>query len=121
MLQTLMGFTKKELSQALRDPRMRGMLFFMPIIQLLMFGFAVSSEIRNIRLAVFAQPSDSLAWEIGHRAEGGGWFPLVTPREQDPFKALQGGEVDAALVAPPDGLTADVKRGHGTMKRLPNP
>ncbi|NNN05023.1 MAG: ABC transporter permease, partial [Elusimicrobia bacterium] len=52
MSPTTLGFIRKELSQALRDPRMRGMLLFMPIIQLLIFGYALSSEIRNIRLAV---------------------------------------------------------------------
>jgi ABC-2 type transport system permease protein len=114
----LWAFTKKELGQTLRDPRMRWLLFMAPVIQLTLFGFALHNEVRNIRLAVFAQPSDTLAWEIGHRAEGGGWFTLVTPREQDPFKALQGGEVDAALVAPPDGLTAEVKRGHGAIQLL---
>ena len=55
---TLRGFVRKELSQALRDPRMRGMLFIMPVLQLLLFGFALSSEIRNIRLAVVARPDE---------------------------------------------------------------
>jgi ABC-2 type transport system permease protein len=114
----LWAFTKKELGQTLRDPRMRTLLFLAPVIQMTLFGFALHNEVRNIRLAVYAAPSDTLAWEIGHRAEGGGWFKLVTPTEADPFKELQSGEVDAALVAPADGLTYEVRRGHGTAQLL---
>jgi ABC-2 type transport system permease protein len=117
-LRVLLAFFKKELGQTLRDPRMRTLLFLAPLIQLSLFGLALKNEVRNIRLAVYAAPSDSLAWEIGHRAEGGGWIQLVQVDESDPFKALQAGSADAALVAPPGGLTQQVGRGHGTAQLL---
>jgi len=114
----LWAFAKKELGQTLRDPRMRTMLFLAPVIQLTLFGLALHNETRNIQLAVYAPPSDTLSWEIAHRAEGGGWFHLVTPASRDPFMALQAGQADAALVAPPGGLTMWVKRGHGDEQLL---
>jgi ABC-2 type transport system permease protein len=117
-IRVLMAFAKKELGQTLRDPRMRTMLFLAPVIQLTLFGLALHNETRNIQLAVYAPPSDTLTWEIAHRAEGGGWFHLVKPSSADPFEALQAGQADAALVAPPGGLTLWVKRGHGDVQLL---
>lgn len=47
MNQTLIGFIRKELTQSLRDKRMRIVLIVMPIVQLCLFGFAISNEIKN--------------------------------------------------------------------------
>jgi ABC-2 type transport system permease protein len=118
MLQTLMGFTRKELSQALRDPRMRGMLFFMPVIQLLMFGFAVSSEIRNIRLAVVARPDDSYTRRLVERFDSSKWFTRVTPGAGDAFDWVRSGRAEAVLVAPPDGGDKGSGRGVATYQLL---
>jgi ABC-2 type transport system permease protein len=118
MLQTLMGFTRKELSQALRDPRMRGMLFFMPVIQLLMFGFAVSSEIRNIRLAVVSRPGDSYTRRLVDRFDSSKWFRRVNPGAGDAFDWVRSGRAEAVLVAPPDGGDKDSGRSVATYQLL---
>jgi len=114
----LLAFTKKELIQTLRDKRMRTMLLVAPVIQLTLFGLALHNEVRNIRLAVYAAPSDTLAWELGRRAQGTGWFQLKTNVDKNPFEALSSGQVDAALVAPAGGLTQQVGRGHGDIQLL---
>jgi ABC-2 type transport system permease protein len=118
MLQTLRGFTRKELSQALRDPRMRGMLFFMPIIQLLMFGFAVSSEIRNIRLAVVSRPDDAYTRRLVERFDSNKWFTRVNPGAGDAFDWVRSGRAEAVLVAPPDGADKESGRGVATYQLL---
>jgi ABC-2 type transport system permease protein len=114
----LWAFVRKELSQTLRDKRMRTLLFVAPLIQMTLFGLALSNEVRNIKLAVYAEPSDTLAWDIGRRAQGSGWFKLVPAPMDDPFKAVQSGDIDAALVAPPGGLTKGAERGHGDAQVL---
>ena len=118
MLQTLRGFTRKELSQALRDPRMRGMLFFMPIIQLLMFGFAVSSEIRNIRLAVVSRPDDAYTRRLVERFDSNKWFTRVNPGAGDAFDWVRSGRAEAVLVAPPEGADKESGRGVATYQLL---
>ena len=112
------AFIKKELTQTLRDRRMRSMLLIAPVIQLTLFGLALHNEVRNIRLAVYAQPSDTLAWEIGRRAAGTGWFVLTDKVSHNPYEALDSGQVDAALVAPPEGLTEMVRRHGGGQAQL---
>jgi hypothetical protein len=74
---TLLAFIKKEFIQALRDKRMRMIIFVIPVVQMTLFGLALSNEIKNIRLAIYAAPNDRLAQKIGERAAGSAWFRLV--------------------------------------------
>jgi ABC-2 type transport system permease protein len=118
MKRTLIGFIRKELSQALRDPRMRGMLLFMPVIQLLMFGFAVSSEFRNIRLAVVSRPDDAYTRRLAERFDSSRWFTRVESGAGDPFELLRAGRAEAVLVAPPGGADKDSGSGVATYQLL---
>jgi ABC-2 type transport system permease protein len=43
----------KEFIQILRDPRMRTLLFLPPIIQMIIFGYAASTDVKNIQMAVY--------------------------------------------------------------------
>jgi len=117
---TLRGFIKKEFLQTLRDPRNRVILFIVPAIQLMIFGFAISSDIKNIRLAVPAGYSDFLLDEIRDRAFASGWFIPAQTTRQDPFAVIQADEADAVLVPPPGGLTGSVGRGEGEVQLLIN-
>ena len=119
---TLLGFIRKEFIQALRDPRMRVVLFFVPVIQLTLFGVALSNEVKNVRLAAVYGPKDSLARQVVDHAYGSGWFlPAATsPSENDPFRWIQSGDADAVLIAPGEGLEHEIERGHGELQLLVN-
>lgn len=114
----LLAFIKKELSQTLRDPRMRTLLFIAPIIQMTLFGLALRTEVRNINLGVVAAPGDRLAWDLADRAVGTGWFRRVDLKGREPFEALRAGVVDAVMVAPPGGLTRAAGRGPAEVQLL---
>jgi ABC-2 type transport system permease protein len=124
---TLVGFLVKEIKQTLRDPRMRLMLFLAPIIQLTLFGVALSNEVRNIRLAEVMAPGDEMAQVIYRRSLASGWF--IEPSAQggaahqaegeiEPFDWLASGRADAVLVMPPGGLTHEAQRGEGRLQVL---
>jgi len=51
MIERIMVIIRKELLQTLREPRMRGMLIFPPVIQLIIFGFAANMDVDHARLA----------------------------------------------------------------------
>ena len=51
MRERLLGIIRKEFRQALREPRMRSMLFIPPLIQLFVFGFAVNLDVDHARMA----------------------------------------------------------------------
>jgi len=42
----------KEFIQVLRDPRMKAMIFVLPVIQLLIFGYAVTTDVNRIKTVV---------------------------------------------------------------------
>ena len=48
----LVQLLRKEFRQMLRDPRARRMLFISPIVQLLIFGYAVNTDVRHARTMV---------------------------------------------------------------------
>jgi ABC-2 type transport system permease protein len=117
--QTLKGFIKKELNQTLRDPRMKVLLFIMPMVQMTLFGVAISTEVKNIRLASVFDSKDFVSRDIYERAIEGKWFiPAKSNGEADPFKLIQSGKADAVLVAPPGGLTRAIGRGDAPIQLL---
>ncbi len=121
MSPTLGGFLRKEFKQALRDPRMRLLLFVAPIIQLTLFGIALSNDVKNIRL--WAQPDsrDTVLQHVYEHAVASQWFlPGAGDRNADPFELLRAGKIDAALIPPPGGLTRALGRGNADLQLLVN-
>ena len=117
--QTVMGFFRKELVQTLRDPRMRIMLFVMPVIQMTLFGVAISTETRNIKLAAVYGPNDYLMARVVQRCYSSQWYvPAKGLAGTDPFKWVQSGQADAVLVAPEKGLTHGVGAGGASLQLL---
>jgi len=115
---TLLGFIRKELFQTLRDRRMRMVLFVAPVIQLTLFGVALSNEVKNVRLSAQYQPGDILTRDIYQHAIASKWFVPADVRSQDPYEEIRTNEADAVIVAPPHGLLADVGRGDGAKLQL---
>jgi ABC-2 type transport system permease protein len=121
MMSTLAGFLGKELKQALRDPRMRILLFLAPIVQLVLFGVAISNDVKNIRLWVQFDSGDTVLQHVHERALASRWFlPAGAGRDSDPFELLRAGKIDAAIIPPPGGLTRAIARGDADLQLLVN-
>jgi ABC-2 type transport system permease protein len=114
---TLRGFLKKELIQTLRDKRMKIVMFLVPLIQLTVFGLALSNEVRNIRIASFFAPSDRVGQRIVRNALASGWF-IPAGGNGGPFETVRSGNAHVALVPPPGGLTRGIERGDGRLQLL---
>lgn len=118
---TLIGFIKKELIQALRDPRMKFIIFVTPIVQMTIFGVALSTEVKNIRLAAQFSSRDTVLRDVYERAVQSGWF--VPARAggslaDDPFELIRANKADAVLVPPPGGFTRALGRGDAPLQLL---
>jgi len=110
---TIKGFIKKELSQTLGDVRMKAMIFVAPLLELAIFGLALSSEVRNIKLGVVCSPSDMLGRRIEERAAASGWFnPVILPADaqRDYASLLKSSRAEAVLVLPSRTLARDAAR-----------
>ena len=51
----LFSLIRKEFIQIVRDPRTLALTFLMPLLQLVLLGYAATNDVRNIPLAVYDQ------------------------------------------------------------------
>jgi ABC-2 type transport system permease protein len=68
------GFVIKEFNHILRDFRTLLILFGMPVIQLLVFGYVVTNELKDIRVAVYDPEGDRYTREITSKIMSSGYF-----------------------------------------------
>lgn len=89
----------KEFIQVLRDVRMRGLIFIAPIVQLLVFGYAVTTDVRNVELAVRDMDCSADSRELVARFASSRYFRIVAyAGTDDEIRALlDRGDVRAAL------------------------
>ena len=103
----LKAFVVKELHHILRDRQTLTILLLMPLVQVVLFGFALRSDVRNIRLA-FVDPSpDHESIALRDRFTGTGRFRIVsTAGTVDAVEPLfRRGQADIALIFPADFAT----------------
>jgi ABC-2 type transport system permease protein len=103
---------RKELIQALREPRMRMLLFIPPMVQLLVFGFAVNLDVDHSRIAWMDLDRTPMSRDLRARFEGSGRFDVVTqPKDEDQVQqALDRGEAQAVIRVLPN-FERNVRRG----------
>ncbi|MDR2396216.1 MAG: ABC transporter permease [Endomicrobium sp.] len=111
----LKGFIKKELIQIFRDKKMIAALFFLPVLQTIMFGFALKNEVKNIKFTIFAKPSDYIARKIQKKAISSGYFKYIDNINSMDFsnveKTITSKKVEAVLVAPKENFANAIDKG----------
>ena len=112
MRQRLRRIIRKEFIQTLRDPRARMMLFLPPLIQLLIYGFAVNLDVDSARIAWMDQDRTPQSRELLSQFEGSGRFVIAARPASDPEmqELLDRGSVDGVVRVLP-GFARDVERG----------
>ncbi len=97
-------FVRKEFAHVLRDKRTLFILFGMPVVQILIFGFALTNEIKNTKIAIVDLAKDRASQNIVSRVEASHYFEIektvLSPREID--AAFKEGKIKMALVIPAD-------------------
>jgi ABC-2 type transport system permease protein len=97
------GLVRKEFRQLFRDPRLSRMIFISPIIQLIIFGYAVSTDVRHTRLFVVDHDRTQASRTLVDAFTAGGYFRVVgrSDRPGDAADALDHGRAVVALQIPP--------------------
>jgi ABC-2 type transport system permease protein len=110
---------RKEFIQALREPRMRVLLFLPPIIQLLIFGFAVNLDVDRARIAWMDMDATPASRELRDRFTGSGRFEIVaTPDHEDQVqRVMDRGEAQAVVRVLP-GFARDLSRGRSAQVQV---
>jgi ABC-2 type transport system permease protein len=109
----------KEFRQIARDRRTLMILLFVPAFFLLLYGYALNFDIRNIRLAVQDNDRSSASREVISAFVNSGYFQLIRdlPRHADIDATLDRGEARAVLVIP-SGFGRDAATGRPTAVQV---
>jgi drug efflux transport system permease protein len=73
----------KEFIQVFRDPRMKAMIFVVPIMQLLVFSYAASTDVRHVATAVYDLDNTASSRELVSRFVKSGYFDVVANISND--------------------------------------
>ena len=76
-MKQLISFIKKEVLHIIRDKRTILILLIMPVVQIMLFGFAMTLEVKNINVAVYYESGDEMAEKIGNRISASEYFNIV--------------------------------------------
>ncbi len=118
-MKRLLAFIRKEFLHIFRDPRTMIILFGMPVAQLLIFGFVISNEIRDAKIAILDKSNDQQSREIVHRLLSSGYFRIGAELETESsieacFKANQ---ANLVVVFEPD-FGRKLERNHRASMQL---
>ncbi len=93
---------RKELRQIFRDPRLRRMIFVAPVVQLLAFGYAVSTDVRNVATLIVDHDHSAASRSLVEAFTASGYFRVdgYADRPADIVSALDHGTVLLGVVIP---------------------
>ncbi len=69
-------FVKKEFYHIFRDKRTMLILFGIPIAQVLLFGFVITNEVKNVKLAIWDMSKDHVTTKITNKILSSGFFKI---------------------------------------------
>jgi len=103
-MKQLKAFVRKEFIHIFRDPRSMLILFLMPVVQLLIFGYVVNNDIKNAKIAIIDQSKDQATRQIISDIQASGYFEIrseITSVSQIET-SFKSGAIKLALVFEPD-------------------
>ncbi len=99
-MKQLRSFIQKEFHHILRDTRSMLVLIGLPIVQLLLFGFAITTEVRNANIAILDNSKDEVTQSIITKIESSQYFDIdqtITSNDQIE-EAFKSGRIKLAIV-----------------------
>lgn len=114
----LVALVHKESLQILRDPSSLVVAFVLPAILLILFGFGVSLDLREVRIGVVNQSRDVAAESLVTSLEQASFFAVTRYQSrQQAQQALHAGELKA-LVVVDERFSAQLRKGEGAPLQL---
>jgi ABC-2 type transport system permease protein len=112
-------FVKKEFYHIFRDQRTLIILFGMPVLQVILFGFAITNEIKDASIVVLDQSNDESTRQITQKLVSSGYFLLDhnLQSSQELEGAFSTGKIKMAVVYGP-GFADGFRRGGGAKVQL---
>ena len=106
------AFVAKELRHILRDRQTLAILLLLPLVQVVLFGFALRTDVRDVRVAFVEPAPDAATAALRARFAGNGRFRVVAvaPTAAAVEPLFRRGRADVAIVLEP-GLAGRLARG----------
>src|SRR6185436_2489583 len=104
MSSRLLSIIRKEFIQIFRDPRTLVLIIVMPMMQLFLLGYAATTDVKNISLAVWDQSQSQQSRALLDAFRAANYFSIDYPvSSAEQYKALiEAGKIRVALIIPPD-------------------
>ncbi len=95
-------FVRKEFAHVLRDRKTLLILFGMPVMQILIFGFALTNEVKNSSVVVIDYAQDAASQELISRIEASRYFEIekIVTDHHKIEESFKEGKVKLALILP---------------------
>lgn len=118
-MRQLLAFVRKEFYHVFRDRRTLLILFGLPVVQIILFGYALSSEVKNIGLAIQDNAHDVQSEQIMAKIQSSAYFMVVPPvldyaAIESQFKK---GRIKCAVIFPAN-FGADLYKPGGTQLQI---
>lgn len=112
MWERIRNIVRKEFLQTLREPRMRGILIGPPLLQMIIFGYAVNLDVELVRLGWMDLDRSTESRELQQQFTGTPTFKILAAvsSEREAQALLDRGDVQA-VVRIPAGFEDDIKAG----------
>lgn len=108
----LFYLTKKEFIQLFRDKRLVFLLFFYPVLQLLIFGYVFQTEVKHISMGVLDRSKTSESRALVNAFKSAGYLEITSYPESRSslLDGLEHGHIQAGIVIP-DRFADELARG----------
>jgi len=110
---------KKETLHIWRDPRSLYMALGLPMVLLILFGYAITMDVRHVEVGIIDQDGTALSRDFIARVRASDYFSLryLSSSEAETERLLNEGSVKVFIVVPPD-FSRDLAKGRDTALQL---
>src|SRR5437868_312201 len=99
-MQALIGLLRKEIFHVLRDRRTLAVLVLMPVVQVILFGYSIRTDVRDVRVVVVDPAPDAVTLALRGRLAGTPALNIVAtlPRADAIDSLFQRGSAQVAVL-----------------------
>ncbi len=114
------AITRKEVIQIRRDPRSLLIVFLMPVIQLLIYGYAVNLDVKHVPLCVYDRDSTQVSQDLLKHFQATDYFNIVRVSDsyRDVIHEIDNGACTVAVVVPPQFSESLHSASHAEIQAL---
>lgn len=112
-MRRLRALMRKEFTHMRHDPRTFMVIFIMPILQLVLLGYATNTDVKNVPTAIFDQDNSTSSRTLLAAYQSTGFFSLdyYVTSENELNRLIQGGQAKVGISIPPN-YSSDLAAGH---------